>query len=84
MEIVWWLIVGGLAGWVAGLIMRGGGFGIIANIVIGILGAVLGGLVFGLLGVGAQGFWGAFIVSLIGAVILLAIASLFVQKPTRA
>ncbi len=84
MEIIWWLIVGGLAGWVAGLIMRGGGFGVIANIVIGILGAVLGGLVFGLLGIGAQGFWGAFVVALIGAIILLAIASLFAQKPERA
>lgn len=84
MEIVWWLIVGGLAGWVAGMIMRGGGFGIISNIVIGILGAVLGGLIFGWLGVGAAGFWGAFVVSLIGAVILLAIASIFVRKPSGA
>lgn len=83
MEVLWWLIIGGLAGWAAGLLMRGQGFGILANVVIGILGAVLGGLVFSLIGVTAAGFWGTFFVALIGAVLLLAIASLFVQKPSN-
>ncbi|MCP1316125.1 GlsB/YeaQ/YmgE family stress response membrane protein, partial [Halomonas sp. 707D7] len=45
-----WLIIGGLAGWIAGNIMRGGGFGIIANIGVGIVGAVIGGFLFSLLG----------------------------------
>lgn len=66
------LIVGGLAGWLAGLIMKGGGFGILGNIVVGILGAVVASLIFGALNIHIGGGLVAAIISAtIGAVILL-------------
>ncbi len=55
MNLILFLIIGGVAGWLAGLIMKGRGFGILANIGIGIVGSFLGGFVFRLLGLAAQG-----------------------------
>ena len=49
------LAIGAVAGWLAGTIMKGGGFGLLGNMVVGIIGAVLGGFVFGLLGISAGG-----------------------------
>ncbi len=68
-----WIIVGLIAGWLAGVVMRGGGYGVIGDIIIGIIGAIIGGLVFGFLGLGATGIVGSIIVAFIGAVILIAI-----------
>lgn len=65
------LIIGGIAGWLAGNIMRGGGFGIVANIVIGIIGSFIGGLLLGVLGFAAWGFFARIISATIGAVVLL-------------
>jgi uncharacterized membrane protein YeaQ/YmgE (transglycosylase-associated protein family) len=72
------LIVGGIAGWLAGLIVRGFGFGIIGNIVVGIIGAFLAGWLLPMAGIviGA-GIVGAIINALIGAIILLVIIGLF-------
>lgn len=85
MGIIIWLIMGGVVGWVASLIMgTDGQQGIILNIVVGIIGALIGGWLIGpLLGAGSinEGITVmSFIVSLIGAVILLAIVSLFQRK----
>lgn len=71
MDILWFLIIGGVAGWIAGEIVRGNGFGIIGNIVVGIVGAVIGGLLFDFLGVGTYGLVGSLVMAVIGAVILL-------------
>ena len=71
--LIWWLIVGGIAGLLAGLVMKGGGYGVIADIILGILGAFIGGWVFGLLGLGAGGMIGSIIVAFIGACILIGI-----------
>ncbi|MGE5138221.1 MAG: GlsB/YeaQ/YmgE family stress response membrane protein [Rudaea sp.] len=68
-----WIIVGLIAGWLAGVVMRGGGYGVIGDIIIGIIGAIIGGLVFGFLGLGATGIVGSIIVAFIGAIILIAI-----------
>ncbi len=68
-----WIIIGLIAGWLAGLVMRGGGYGVVGDIVIGIVGAIIGGLVFGALGLGATGIVGQIIVAFIGAVILIAL-----------
>ena len=54
--LVWWIVVGLIAGFLAGLVMRGGGFGIVGDIIVGILGAIIGGFIAGLLGLGASGF----------------------------
>lgn len=69
-------VIGGIAGWIAGNVMKGGGFGVAINIVVGIVGAVLGGFVFGLLGVTAGGIIGSLIVATVGAIILLFLAGL--------
>ena len=70
------LLVGAIAGWLAGLMVKGRGFGVVGNIVIGILGAVLGGFLFGLLGITTGGLLGAIFMATIGAVALLYIVGL--------
>jgi uncharacterized membrane protein YeaQ/YmgE (transglycosylase-associated protein family) len=69
--IIIWLVIGAVAGWIAGQIVKGDGFGLIGNIVVGIIGSVIGGWVFGTYVVGTGGIVGAIIGSTIGAVILL-------------
>ena len=72
MEFVWFVIVGLVAGWLAGVIMKGGGFGVVGDIVVGIIGALLGGWLFSTMGVSAGGgLLGAIVVALIGAIILI-------------
>ena len=71
--LIIFLAIGAIAGWLAGLLMKGGGFGLIGNIVVGIIGAVVGGLVFGFLGISAGGLIGSIVTATVGAVVLLAI-----------
>jgi len=72
MNFVWFIIVGLVAGWLAGVIMKGGGFGVIGDIIVGIVGALIGGWLFSTMGVSAGGgLLGAIIVALIGAIILI-------------
>jgi uncharacterized membrane protein YeaQ/YmgE (transglycosylase-associated protein family) len=78
--IIWWIVVGLIAGWVAGKIMKGGGYGVIADIVLGIVGGILGGWVVGLLGFGAGGFIWSILVAILGAVILIWITRLIKKK----
>ena len=67
--IIAWLIVGLIAGWLAGLVMKGGGYGILGDIVMGIIGALVGGFLFGLLMPGSSaGLLGSIVVAFIGAV----------------
>lgn len=76
-----YILIGAAAGWVAGMLMKGGGFGFLINALIGIVGGVLGGWIFNLLGVNfGGGNWGSFLTSIVGAVLLLFIASLFQKK----
>ena len=77
MGFILWLIIGGIAGWIAGKVMRGGGFGILGNIVVGIVGAVIGGFLFSLLGLSSNGLIGSLVVATIGAIILLWIVANF-------
>jgi len=74
--LIFTLVIGALAGWLAGKVMKGKGFGIIGNIVVGVIGAVLGGFLFGLLGVSAGGMVGSLVTATIGAIVLLWIVSL--------
>jgi uncharacterized membrane protein YeaQ/YmgE (transglycosylase-associated protein family) len=71
MGFVWAIVIGLIAGWLAGKVMKGGGYGLLMDIVIGILGGVIGRFVFGLLGLGAWGLLGSIVVSFVGAVILI-------------
>jgi uncharacterized membrane protein YeaQ/YmgE (transglycosylase-associated protein family) len=75
--LIVWLIVGGIAGWLAGHLTRGAGFGLIGNIALGILGSVVAGLLLPRVGVlFAGGFVAEVVEATVGAVIVLAIASL--------
>ena len=72
--LIAWIVIGLVAGWLAGVIMPGRGFGLIGDLIIGLIGAFLGGLVMNLLTPDATyGFWGSLIVAVIGACILVAI-----------
>ncbi len=72
MTVIWWIIVGGLAGWLASVLVQGRGLGVLGDILVGIVGAVIGGLIFG----GTGSTLMSFVVALIGAIILLAIIKL--------
>lgn len=80
MGFLWYIIIGIAAGFLAGKIMRGGGFGVIINLILGIAGGVLGGWVFGLLGIAASGIIGSLITATVGAILMLWIASLFNKR----
>ena len=69
--LIIFLAIGAVAGWLAGTLMKGGGFGLLGNIIVGIIGAVLGGFVFGLLGITTEGMVGSIITATAGAVILI-------------
>ena len=72
MHFIWWLVVGGLAGFLAGKFMDGRGFGVVGNVIVGIIGAVVGGFVLGLLGFRSEGsLLATLITSFIGAVLFL-------------
>jgi len=66
------LLIGAVAGWLAGLIMKGGGFGVLGNILVGIVGAFIGGFVFRIAGIAAGGLIGSIVTATVGAVLLLA------------
>jgi uncharacterized membrane protein YeaQ/YmgE (transglycosylase-associated protein family) len=73
--IIAWIVVGLLAGWLAGLLSHSQGFGCFGNLVIGLIGAAVGGFIFSLFDVrGATGFWGSVAIATVGALILLVLA----------
>jgi uncharacterized membrane protein YeaQ/YmgE (transglycosylase-associated protein family) len=71
--IISWIVIGLIAGWLAGVAMKGGGYGVIGDIIVGLIGALIGGFLFGLLVEGETGFWGSMVVAFLGACILIAI-----------
>jgi uncharacterized membrane protein YeaQ/YmgE (transglycosylase-associated protein family) len=70
-NLIWWLVVGLIAGWAAGKIMKGGGYGTVMDIILGIIGAVVGGWVMSVVGIQSGGFIGTILVAILGAVILI-------------
>lgn len=75
-SLIFTLIIGAVCGWLAGVIRQGYGFGLLGNIVVGILGAFVGGWLFRQLGIGIDGIAGTIIASVVGALILLALIGL--------
>lgn len=71
MGFIAWIVVGAIAGWLAGVLVKGGGYGLIADIVLGIVGAFIGGWLFGALGIHLGGLIGSIVTAVIGAVVLL-------------
>ena len=76
MEILGFIIIGIIAGWVAGVIMKGRGFGMAGDLVVGVVGAVIGGFMFRLVGISAYGAFGTLAMATIGAVIFLGFAGI--------
>jgi uncharacterized membrane protein YeaQ/YmgE (transglycosylase-associated protein family) len=70
-NLIYWIVVGLIAGWAAGKIMKGGGYGTVMDIVLGVVGAVVGGRLLGFFGIYAGGLIGTIIVAIIGAVFLI-------------
>ena len=80
-SVIAWLLIGLIAGWLAGKVSRGRGFGCIADILIGLIGALLGGWIFTKLGILGGGFIYSIAAATIGAIVLVAIARLFAGGP---
>lgn len=76
MDFLWYIIIGLVSGFVAGKLMRGGGFGLIVNLIVGIIGGVLGGWLFGLFGLSTHSIIGNLITSVVGSIVLLWIVGL--------
>lgn len=73
MYLLWEIIIGIVAGFLAGQIVKGSGMGVLLDLVVGIVGALIGGWIFGLLGLAAYGLLGQLVMSTIGAIVLLLI-----------
>jgi len=80
MEIIWFLIIGLIAGWLAGQIMRGRGLGLIGNLIVGVVGSVIGGFLFGLIGRSFSSPIGSLITATIGAIVLLWIVGMVARR----
>ena len=73
MDMLWFLLIGIAAGWLAGQIMKGGGFGLVGDLIVGVIGALVGGFLFGLFGLSADGRLGSLVTSTVGAIALIAL-----------
>ena len=74
--IISWLVVGLVAGWLAGQIMKGSGFGPVGNLVLGVIGAVVGGVLFRLVGLGPTNLIGSVIAATVGAIVFVVVVGL--------
>ncbi|WP_300905114.1 GlsB/YeaQ/YmgE family stress response membrane protein [uncultured Alistipes sp.] len=83
MYFLWYLLIGLAAGWIANLIVKGNGSGLIINLVVGLIGSLLGGWLFSLFGVVAVGTVGSLLTSILGAVVLLWIVSLITSRNNK-
>jgi uncharacterized membrane protein YeaQ/YmgE (transglycosylase-associated protein family) len=79
-HILMFLVIGVLAGFLAGKMMRGAGYGLVGDLVLGVIGSFVGGWVFGLLGITAGGIVGALVISVVGALVLLYVVRLFKKR----
>jgi uncharacterized membrane protein YeaQ/YmgE (transglycosylase-associated protein family) len=73
MEFLWFILIGIAAGWLAGQVMKGGGFGLVGDLIVGVIGALLGGVLFRLLGISAGGLLGSLVTATVGAIVLIAL-----------
>lgn len=82
MQLVWFLLIGALAGWLAGVVTKGRGFGALGNVIVGVLGALLGGFLFRAVGLSASpNSIGELFMAFVGAIVLLFLISLIPRKP---
>ena len=71
MNWLWFILIGIAAGFLAGAVVKGRGFGLIGNLIVGVIGAILGGFIFRLLGISANNLLGSLVCAFVGAVVLL-------------
>lgn len=83
MEIVWFLLIGLCAGWLAGQLFKGRGFGLIGNLIVSVIGAIVGGFAFDQLGLQANSLIGSLITATVGAIILLALLQVVARSQGR-
>ena len=84
MEVIGLIVIGGLAGWIAGTLVRGAGYGLVINIVVGVIGGIIGGKLFALLGITQDGGWLVRLaLAVVGAVLLLALVNLAKRSPRQ-
>jgi len=76
MQILIWIVVGIIAGWLTGLVMKGKSYGLVGDLIIGLLGGIIGGWLFGLLGLAPTSWLGQILVSFVGGVVLVALVRL--------
>src|SRR5262245_26066559 len=69
MQFLWFILIGIVAGWLAGQVMKGGGYGLVGDLIVGVIGALLGGFLFGLLGISAGGLLGSLVTATLGAIV---------------
>ena len=79
-SLIVFLIIGAIAGWLAGKLMKNTSFGLVGNMALGVVGAVIGGFLFGMLGIAAGGFIGSIITATAGAALLLYVVGLIKNK----
>jgi uncharacterized membrane protein YeaQ/YmgE (transglycosylase-associated protein family) len=72
MDIVWFLLIGLAAGWLASQIMKGGGSSLVSDLITGVIGSILGGFLFGAFGLAATGLVGSLVTATVGAIVLIA------------
>ena len=80
MDLVWFLIIGLVAGWLAGQVMKGRGFGLVGNLIVGVLGALAGGFLFRLFGLEAHSLLGSLTTATVGAIVVLVIVGVLVRQ----
>ena len=78
--IISWLVVGLVAGWLAGQIMKGSGFGVVGNLVLGVIGAVVGGVLFSFVGLGPTNLIGSVIAATVGAIVFVIVVGLIKRR----
>ncbi|MBP2651169.1 MAG: Transglycosylase associated protein [Firmicutes bacterium] len=83
-NVIWYLLIGAIAGWLAGKLVSGHGFGVWVDMIVGVVGALIGGSLLSLLGMNAYGLIGQLITSTIGAVVLLWLVRMFSPSHNKA
>ncbi len=83
MELLWFVLIGLAAGWLAGQIMKGGGFGLAGDLIVGVIGSLLGGFLFAMLGILATGLLGNLVMATAGSIVLIALLRVINRGPPR-
>lgn len=80
MDLLSFLIVGLIAGWIADMLVKGSQFGLIGDLIVGVIGAFIGGFIFNALGIDAYGLLGSIVMAVVGAVVLLLLLNAFNKR----